>query len=811
MHRYTTIALHAVLLCSSAAAVAQQASIDTAWRNGQMQFDTASLVGRSDIILGRSNKMPSEALPLGNGRLGVAVWSEEGFTAQLNRADTMPYRYSTGQLVIPGLAALTAAPDYAGRLNLYNGAFEEHGAGMTATAYIQPHTDTLIVDITGANPDKPQTAVLKLWELRKPHASAQGSLGILSESWLDNTHPGASGLTFGSLSAITADGLNVSATVTDPLSITITLTPYKDGHFRILIASPHYQSEAVGNALTLATKALADRDPASHAAWWHNFWHHADLIKLSSQDGSGEYMENLRNIYLFSSAAENGGQYPGSQAGVGDLFSAARDQHQWDPSAFWHWNLRMQVAANLGAGLPELNEPYFSLYRDNLSTIEQWTKDRMNGAPGICIPETMRFNGKGIEYETWGGDTNKVSGWNCDATSGPYYNARTLSTGAEVSLWIWQQYLATEDKQFLIDNFPVMTASARFLLAYEKPGPDGLLHTSPSNAHETQWDIADPTTDLAARQALYAATIEAATLLHQEPALIMQLRAAIPRIPPFPHASAKALNVLLKPNVNANSEDVIATSYQPDAEIHNVENIGLEPVWPYDLIGDTSPLFDLARRTYFARPNKAGIDWSFDPVQAARLGLGAEVRSTLLNITHANQHYINGFAKWGGDGKEFYVEQTAIVALALQEALAQDYDGVIRIAPAIPPGWDFDGSVAVRKGTKVDVQVRQGVPISVGLEVKTVQSLQVKNPWPGEPLRVTNAKTGAVVQSHTQAQVIHFLAKPGVTYRVERESDSPPHAFAPVVGQPATSARKLGSVQIGLEPISSSPPATTER
>jgi alpha-L-fucosidase 2 len=32
------------------------------------------------------------------------------------------------------------------------------------------------------------------------------------------------------------------------------------------------------------------------------------------------------------------------------MLSSARDAHRWAPSAYWHWNLRMMVAANLGAG-----------------------------------------------------------------------------------------------------------------------------------------------------------------------------------------------------------------------------------------------------------------------------------------------------------------------------------------------------------------------------------------------------------------------------------------------------------------------------
>ena len=75
-------------------------------------MDVAGVIGRSDIVLGRPNLVDGEAMPLGNGSLGVAVWSADGFTAQLNRADTLPDRLSPGQVVIPGLVALTEAKHY---------------------------------------------------------------------------------------------------------------------------------------------------------------------------------------------------------------------------------------------------------------------------------------------------------------------------------------------------------------------------------------------------------------------------------------------------------------------------------------------------------------------------------------------------------------------------------------------------------------------------------------------------------------------------------------------------------------------------
>ena len=130
----------------------------------------------------------------------------------------------------------------------------------------------------------------------------------------------------------------------------------------------------------------------------------------------------------------------------------------------------------------------------------------------------------------------------------------------------------------------------------------------------------------------------------------------------MPRTQQAGPRTLLPASADADENDVIAESWQPGAEDHNVENIGLEPVWPYDLIGDSSPLLSLARRTYVHRPNVSAVDWSFDPIQAARLGLGSEVGSTLIETTKKFQGFVNGMAKWEVEAKEFYVEQTGVVA-----------------------------------------------------------------------------------------------------------------------------------------------------
>ena len=456
----------------------------------------------------------------------------------------------------------------------------------------------------------------------------------------------------------------------------------------------------------------------------------------------------------------------------------------------------MQVAANLSAGHPELNAPYFNLYRKNIVRIGDWTRQHMAGRPGVCVPETMRFNGAGIEYETWNGPAVPVIGLNCDAGSKPYYNARTLSTGGEVAFWAWQQYLFTGDKAFLLENYPLLRESSRFLLAYEESGTDGMRHTSPSNAHETQWDTVDPTTDLAVRRTLYPETIAAATLLKRDPDLVAELTAESRLVPALPR-SGEIAKQLLAPEADQQGEDVIAESAVPEATQHNVENIGLEPVWPYGLIGDDSPLTELARRTYLHRPYPANQDWSNDPIQAARLGMSSEVSATLIHLTRTYQIFSNGMASWSGKLGEFYIEQSGVAAAALAEALAQDYDGLLRIAPAAPPGWDFAGSVYLHGNNKVDVQTSGGTVQRAVIQAGSTGDLRVRDPWGNAAFEIVDDATGAAVQAN--GGVVGFHAVAGHSYAVRRSAQSQAQVrFAVISGTAPVHARRMGDRQIGL-------------
>ena len=775
----------------------------TAWHNSTFNVDVPNVVRQSDVVLLHPNTNGNQSMPLGNGTLGAVVWAANGFTAQLNRVDTLPNRESPGQVVIPGLSTLTGSANYTGLLDIYDAIFHQSGGGMTATTYVLKNKAEMIVDVTGANPNSTQTAQIQLWSGRSPNASASGAYAALAETFVDSTNccgAGASGQNFGSLAGITAGGRNVTTSVVNATTVQVSFNPNADGSFRIVVGSPTWTGS--GNALTTISSLVGSDASATssslqstHLNWWHTFWAKTGLIAMRSSDGSAQYIENVRDIDLYVTAASSGNSIPGHHNGTADLFKWNQDTWHsgWPVYEFWHWNLRMQVDANMTAGHPELNTPYFNLYNSNLANLKTWTQQKFGGdGTDICVPEIMRFNGNGA-----GGGGNQA----CDQST-TTWNGKTLSTGAEVALWMWQNYLYTGDRTFLQNNYPFMSAAARFLLSYAKVGADGKLHTSPSNAHETQWDTTDPTTDIAAMKALFPAVILAAQTLNTDATLVSQLQAALLNIQDYPRTDTATQQQLLTASADAGGQDMIGISYLPKASRNNTENIGLEPVWPYGLIGDNAgSLTQLAQRTFTSRSYVNLPDWTYDAVDAARIGNATDFQTSVINQVENYQYWASGLGNWSGGSDNLpYDELNGDVANATQEALVQDYDGLLRIAPAWPTNWDVSGTVYIQGNSKVDVQIQSGQLTTAVIEAGSNGNIVTRNPWGTQSVTVVDGSSGATVVAATTASQFTISVQSGHAYLIELvASPTTSLPFATVTMNPAVTTRSLGSRTIGVQ------------
>ncbi|RAY11546.1 hypothetical protein DPM19_30050 [Actinomadura craniellae] len=742
----------------------------TAWRNGSLQVDTAGVIARSDLILEKPSWQAYQSMPVGNGTFGAAVWAEDGFSAQLNRADTFPNLKSAGRLTVPGLFPMMQAPDYRGRLRLHDADLVQQGGGMSARSYVRADKDQFVLEVTGADPNVTQTAELKLWDGRTPTTYANKNVAALAETFTDQ----ASGGVTGAVAAVTAQGRDVTAQVVDARTVRLSFKPRPDGGFRIVTGVPAHTGgdlgKATAKALAGSTGTGIDR---AHRTWWHRFWSDAAPLRITSPDGSGEYMETLRAQQLYMTAATMRGTVPSSHGGVINMFSPWRDAVHWSADHWWHFNLRQPVYTNFGAGTEEFNAPYFRLYLDRLKEMREWTRANWPGSEGVCVAEYLRYDG------TAGA---------CNSSRPPDWLNRIVTTGPEVVHNLWLQYRYTGKRSILDESYPLMRDVARFYLSILEEGDDGKLHLHHVNAMETQWDTSDPATDLAAMRVIFPIIAEQADR-RGDRELARELRTALPKIPDFR-------------TVTRNGEQVIAWS-ATDEQGRNTQNPDTEPLFPWGLYGANSALMDA---TFRNRVYVQTREWSEDALLAARLGKGEEMKNLLVQGTKDFQVFPNGFTAHGKNAdplreSNYYNGWGAVVSSALQEALVQSYEGVIKVAPAWPQGWDVAGSVQVLGGHRVSTEVTGGTPGVVGVQAARDDDLKIQNPWPGQQVRVVDGRTGRgrPLAGPTAAGVISLRVKAGHSYLLERVDR--PHSsfgFQRVTGQPEQGVKQLGNRTLGV-------------
>jgi hypothetical protein len=207
-------------------------------------------------------------------------------------------------------------------------------------------------------------------------------------------------------------------------------------------------------------------------------------------------------------------------------------------------------------------------------------------------------------------------------------------------------------------------------------------------------------------------------------------------------------------------------------------------------------MHELAVRTFMTRRNQNEADWSFDPIQAARLGLSGQVKSSLLALTTRYQLYPSGLAKFFG--AEFYVEQIGVLTSALQDALVQDYDGLLRVAPAWPDDWSADATIALHYGGKARVLIRKGQLQGVALQAGARSTLRLRNPWPNQSVEITDSSKPDKPLQVSSASIFEISVQPRQTYIVQRSVDHVGLAlFEAASGVPATTPKVLGAA-IGL-------------
>ena len=319
---------------------------------------------------------------------------------------------------------------------------------------------------------------------------------------------------------------------------------------------------------------------------------------------------------------------------------------------------------------------------------------------GVAFPETIFF---------WGLPGNGDYGW---GNPGPdlqnHWIRWHVNNGLELTMMMLDTYATTQDKNFARNTLVPLASEITTWFDEHWRHLDGKLHFEPSAALETrQWAV-NPTPDIAGLKSvlprLLALPEKFTTSAQRE-----RWQRMLAELPPLPvgRADAQGKSPQTSEDAATNGVEIIWPA-EKFSKPNNVENAELYVIHPYRLFGIGLPNLELARATYDAKLFKSSTCWGQDGMQAAGLGWADRAKSEVIaNFTAYGGERFKWFWKEGHDW-EPDMDNGGAGQIILQSMLLQIRGDKLLLFPAWPKDWDVNFKLHAPQNTVIECVYRNG-------------------------------------------------------------------------------------------------------
>ncbi|MEX2567572.1 MAG: glycoside hydrolase family 95 protein [Cyclobacteriaceae bacterium] len=376
----------------------------------------------------------------------------------------------------------------------------------------------------------------------------------------------------------------------------------------------------------------------------------------------------------------------------------------WDSKYTVNINTEMNYWPAELLNLPELHEPLFTLIDEVAASGEITAKEHYNLPGWVLHHNTDQWRGTAPINHANHGIWPTGGAWLCHH--------------------IWEHYLYNLDTDFLLEKYPVLRDAALFFTGFlTRHEGTGWLISSPSNSPETGGLVAGPTMDHSIIRSLFKIVVEASEILQIDKDFAGQLNEMIPQIAPYQIGKYGQLQEWLE------DKDDPQNKHRHVSHLWAVHP-GNEINWK-----DTPELMEAARQSLIFRGDE-GTGWSL----AWKINFWARFKdgnhawtmvNTLLQPAEFPGRDIRGgsYPNLFDAHPPFQIDGNFGGAAGIMEMLVQSHLDEIELLPALPDD--------ISSGWVKGVKTRGGFDLEFSWENGELLYVNVLS-LAGGPLKITN-------------------------------------------------------------------------